>query len=84
MEYVRWTLNRNMKSYVSLIDSGRININTLIDNIEPIKNAKRVYSAFEKKNRPISTLFKYTPKNEIMIRSKIPLIKKNLELLPRQ
>ena len=76
LEYVRWTLNRNMKSYVSLIDSGKININSLIDNIEHIKNAKQVYSAFEKKNRPISTLFKYTPKNEIIIRSKIPLIKK--------
>ena len=23
LEYVRWTLNRNMKSYVNLIDSGK-------------------------------------------------------------
>ena len=46
LEYVRWTLNRNMKSYVNLIDSGKINIKNLIDNVEPIKNAKQVYSAF--------------------------------------
>ena len=51
-----------MKSYVNLIDSGKINIKSLIDNVEPIKNAKQVYSAFEKKKRPISTLFKYNLK----------------------
>ena len=76
LEYVRWTLNRNMKSYVNLIDSGKININSLIDNIEPIQNAKEVYSAFEKKKRPISTLFKYNSKNEIIIKPKTPFIKK--------
>tara|TARA_B100000989_G_scaffold259305_1_gene209440 strand:+ start:417 stop:2534 length:2118 start_codon:yes stop_codon:yes gene_type:complete len=76
LEYVRWTLNRNMKSYVNLIDSEKININSLIDNIEPIKNAQQVYSAFERKNRPISALFKYYTKNEIIIKPKIPLIKK--------
>ena len=77
LEYVRWTLNRNMKSYVNLIDSGKININSLIDNIEPIQNAKEVYSAFEKKKRPISTLFKYNPKNEIIIKPKITFTKKS-------
>ena len=77
LEYVRWTLNRNMKSYVNLIDSGKININSLIDNIEPIQNAKEVYSAFEKKKRPISTLFKYNTKNEKIINPKIPFIKKS-------
>ena len=76
LEYVRWTLNRNMKSYVNLIDSGKININSLIDDIEPIQNAKEVYSAFEKKKRPISTLFKYNSKNEILIKPKTPFIKK--------
>ena len=77
LEYVRWTLNRNMKSYVNLIDSGKINVNSLIDNIEPIQKAKEVYSAFEKKKRPITTLFKYNPKNEIIIKPKISFIKKS-------
>ena len=81
LEYVRWTLNRNMKSYVNLIDSGKININHLIDSIEPIQNAKEVYSAFEKKKRPISTLFKYNPKNEIINKPKIPSIKKKSRIV---
>ena len=49
LEYVRWTLNRNMKSYIDLIDSKKININNLIDKVEPIQNAKQVYSSFEMK-----------------------------------
>ena len=56
LEYVRWTLNRNMKSYIDLIDSKKININNLIDKVGTIQNAKQVYSSFEMKKRPISTL----------------------------
>ena len=70
LEYVRWTLNRNMKSYVKLIDDEKINVKTLIEKIEPIQNAKKAYSSFEKRKRPISTLFKYTSKNESMIKPK--------------
>ena len=81
LEYVRWTLNRNMKSYINLIDSQKINISSLIDNVETIKNAKQVYSAFEKKKRPISTLFKYNPKNEVIIKPKIPFIKKKTGII---
>ena len=81
LEYVRWTLNRNMKSYINLIDNQKINISSLIDSIEPIQNAKQVYSAFEKKKRPISTLFKYNPKNEKIIKPKISFIKKKSEII---
>ena len=38
-----------MKSYIDLIDSKKININNLIDKVEPIQNAKQVYSSFEMK-----------------------------------
>ena len=77
LEYVRWTLNRNMKSYIDLIDSKKININNLIDKVEPIQNAKQVYSSFEmKKKRPISTLFKYSLKNKKTIQEKVSSIKK--------
>ena len=33
LEYVRWRLNRNMKSYIDTIDSKKINTNNLIDKI---------------------------------------------------
>ncbi len=77
LEYVRWTLNRNMKSYVNLIDNEKINLKNLIDKVEPIELAKQAYSAFEKRNRPISTLFKYNPKNEKVIKTKFNFTKKN-------
>jgi predicted dehydrogenase/threonine dehydrogenase-like Zn-dependent dehydrogenase len=77
LEYVRWTLNRNMKSYVNLIDNKKINLKNLIDKVEPIELAKQAYSAFEKRNRPISTLFKYNPKNDKVIKTKFIFTKKN-------
>ena len=49
----------------------KLTLKSLIDNVEPIKNAKQVYSAFEKKKRPLSTLFKYDTKNEKIIKPKI-------------
>ena len=81
LEYVRWTLNRNMKSYINLIDSKKININNLIDKVEPIQNAKQVYSSFEMKKRPISTLFKYSLKNKKTIQEKVSSIKKKTGIL---
>tara|TARA_X000000950_G_scaffold288169_1_gene403659 strand:- start:565 stop:2682 length:2118 start_codon:yes stop_codon:yes gene_type:complete len=77
LEYVRWTLNRNMKSYVNLIDNKKINLKNLIDKVESIELAKQAYSAFEKRNRPISTLFKYNPKNDKVIKTKFIFTKKN-------
>ena len=68
-----------MKSYIDLIDSKKININNLIDKVEPIQNAKQVYSSFEMKKRPISTLFKYSLKNKKTIQEKVSSIKKKLE-----
>ncbi len=71
IEYVRWTLNRNMKSYVNLIDNGKINIKSLIDRIEPVQNAVQVYSEFNQKKRPISCLFKYSSNIEKIFKPKI-------------
>ena len=70
-----------MKSYIDLIDSKKININNLIDKVEPIQNAKQVYSSFEMKKRPISTLFKYSLKNKKTIQEKVSSIKKKTGIL---
>ena len=78
LEYVRWTLNRNMKSYISLIDNKKINISSLIDNIEPIQNAK-VYSAFEKKRDQFLLFLNITLKMKKLLNQKFLLLKKNLE-----
>ncbi len=63
IEYVRWTLNRNMQSYIDLIDDGRVNLDNLIDKTYEIEKSPLLYKSFEEKYRPISALIKYDSKN---------------------
>ena len=76
MEYVRWTLNRNMKSYISLIDNQKINISSLIDNIEPIQNAKRFILPLKRKRDQFLLFLNITLKMKKIIKPKISFIKK--------
>lgn len=41
--YVRWTLNRNMASYLDLVTQRRIDIAALIDEVVPIEQAPALY-----------------------------------------
>jgi predicted dehydrogenase len=43
--YVRWTLNRNMQSYLELIASGRVNLDALIDRVITVEEATAAYKA---------------------------------------
>lgn len=44
LPYVRWTENRNMLQYLSLISKKSININSLISKIYEFENAPQAYS----------------------------------------
>ena len=41
--YVRWTLNRNMQSFLELVASGRVVVSSLIDTEVPVESAPAVY-----------------------------------------
>jgi predicted dehydrogenase len=43
--YVRWTLNRNMQSYLELVASGRVNVDALIDRVITVDEATAAYKA---------------------------------------
>jgi predicted dehydrogenase len=43
--YVRWTLNRNMQSYLDLIAQGRIDVQPLIDRVISVDEAPDAYRA---------------------------------------
>ena len=59
--YVRWTLNRNMQSYMELIASGRLNIEALVDVIAPVDQAADVYNRLAtSKIAPIGVLLEYS------------------------
>ncbi|MBV9523005.1 MAG: bi-domain-containing oxidoreductase [Alphaproteobacteria bacterium] len=63
--YVRWTLNRNMRSYMELIAAERIDIRKLIDRVAPITQAPAVYRELAGSSRaaPLGVLFEY-PEDE--------------------
>jgi predicted dehydrogenase/threonine dehydrogenase-like Zn-dependent dehydrogenase len=61
--YVRWTLNRNMQSYMELIASGRLNIASLVDVFAPVDDATALYNNLaNSKEPPMGVIFEYKAK----------------------
>lgn len=58
-EWVRWTENRNMKSYLSLIEKKKINVKILIDDVYNIENVGEAYKSLSKPERPLIVLLQY-------------------------
>ncbi len=59
--YVRWTLNRNMQSYLELIANGRVNVDTLIDRVITVEEATAAYKALagQAGTPPLGVLIRY-------------------------
>lgn len=59
--YVRWTLNRNMQSYMELIASGRLDVEALVDIVAPVDQAPELYRKLATSNEaPIGILLQYS------------------------
>jgi len=64
--YVRWTENRNMQSFLHLLETGQVTMSPLIGEIHPVAEAPRGYeSLLSTEKRPISVLLKYDPEKYI-------------------
>jgi len=59
--YVRWTLNRNMQSYLDLIARGKLDIQPLIDKVISIEEAPSAYRtlADAEGELPLGVLIRY-------------------------
>lgn len=58
--YVRWTENRNMEEYLSLVANGKINLKPLIEKIYDINDAPAAYESLKSsENKPLIVLLKY-------------------------
>jgi predicted dehydrogenase/threonine dehydrogenase-like Zn-dependent dehydrogenase len=58
--YVRWTLNRNMQSYLELAAQGRLDIASLIDEVVPIEQAPDLYRRLATaSDAPLGVLLSY-------------------------
>jgi predicted dehydrogenase/threonine dehydrogenase-like Zn-dependent dehydrogenase len=61
--YVRWTEQRNLALFSSLIEQGQIDITQLISNEYAIENAADAFINLQK-NSSLGTIISYTPSNE--------------------
>ena len=75
--YVRWTTNRNMRSYMELIADQRIDIASLIDRVVPIDEAPAAYAALASASAspPIGVLIAYQSEARVLLdRADSPVI----------
>lgn len=59
--YVRWTLNRNMQSYLDLVARGRLDIQPLIDKVISVDEAPEAYRTLARAagELPLGVLIRY-------------------------
>jgi len=58
--YVRWTENRNMKEYLSLLSENKINVKDLIEEVYKIEEAPKAFESLRRgDNRPLVVLMEY-------------------------
>jgi predicted dehydrogenase/threonine dehydrogenase-like Zn-dependent dehydrogenase len=58
--YVRWTENRNMQAYLELLASGKIHVGHIIEKIYDLEQAEQAFAEFNKENKPLIVLLKYS------------------------
>jgi len=65
--YVRWTENRNMKAFLELVESGKVNIEQLITHVFDIEKASEAYDLITgKKEEPfLGVLISYLGEKEV-------------------
>lgn len=56
--YVRWTLNRNMDSFLRLIEQKKLNVELLVGEIHPVAEAGLAYGALETSSK-VAVLLEY-------------------------
>ena len=60
LEYVRWTENRNMQAFLSLLAQKKVNVKKLVDLVFPVEEAKEAYKTLgDSAIRPLAVLFEY-------------------------
>jgi predicted dehydrogenase/threonine dehydrogenase-like Zn-dependent dehydrogenase len=67
--YVRWTTNRNMRSYMELIADKSIDIGSLIDRVIPVDEAPATYAALASANAspPVGVLLSYQSEQRVLL-----------------
>ena len=59
LEYVRWTLNRNMQSFLELLESKRVNVMALVGGEYDLERAPEAYDQLEAQSK-VAIALKYS------------------------
>lgn len=78
LPYVRWTENRNMEAYLSLLSDERINIKPLIKSKFDINDAKLAYDSLNNKNKPFTVILNYQSE-DIKEKSLYKIVEKKID-----
>jgi predicted dehydrogenase/threonine dehydrogenase-like Zn-dependent dehydrogenase len=82
--YVRWTEKRNMESFLTLLEQGKVNVKALITHRFPIEEAPKAYEVVEGKttDKPIAILLTYPATSELSERKIFVKPKETAKLVP--
>ena len=85
-EYVRWTENRNLESFLELISMEKICLKQLITHRFELDNAKQAYEILQNDSeKPLGILIKYPNKTDLIknlrLESKKPIKKVSLGII---
>ena len=84
IDYVRWTENRNMQAFLSLLKDKKVNVKPLINAVFSINEAEKAYDLLIRgEKRPLGILLKYDPSKYVSAAGKIALPEKLIEISPR-
>jgi len=68
--YIRWTENRNMKEYLSLLSENKVNVKDLIEGIYKIEEAPKAFESLKSgANKPLIILLEYN--KDLLIKDRI-------------
>lgn len=86
IEYVRWTLNRNMEGFLGLVQSGRVGVRNLVGGDFPMERASEAY-AFLDKQPKVAIMLSYPdevePRRTTAIQSSVQQEKVAASMLER-
>ena len=71
IEYVRWTENRNMESFIDMLDSKRLNVDKLITHIFELKKSKDAYDFIVNRDEIFSAILIKYDHEEQLLKTKI-------------
>lgn len=64
--YVRWTENRNMQSYLDLLEAGSLEVDKLISHVYQLEDSPKAYDMILSRSEPFNgVLIEYDPEAEL-------------------